>query len=966
MQNLLKYCAAAALLLCGADIWAQTGSISGVVIDDKSREGVVGANIRLLRQSDTTAQIGGLSSDIDGRFKFEQLAADTYQLRISYVGYENMIVQNLRLANNSSYPLDTVRMKESSDFFDDIVVEAVAIRVEVINDTIQYNASAFKVNPDATVEDLVKKMPGITVENGTIKAQGEEVKKVTIDGKEFFGNDANTALKNLPAEVVDKIQVFDRASDQSALSGISDGQEMKALNIKTKSGNLKGNFGRFYAGYGTDNRYSAGGNFNSFQGSRRLSILGMSNNINMQNFGSEDMLGVMTSQMGGGGGGGRGGGWRPNTNESFFTGQQNGISTTHAFGINYADKWGKKMEVSASYFFNYIDNSNLTAINRQYLTPSEGGLSQLYDETTNSGNTNLNHRANLRLEYKPDSMTTLIFAPRASWQDNSAINNFFGINQLSNNQFLNSTNSQTNTDGGAFNLSGNATYSRNFKKPMRNLTIDLTGSSNNQLSQRQQLSENLYVENIDSALLLDQFTKNYSRNSNGNLDISYNEPIGKQGVLSFNYNEGITYATSDKTTRDFDPATNDYNQIDTTLSNDLASIYQTHRPGVRYRYRQGRGAKMNLMFGVNYQYATLLSEQTFPAQPDISRSFNSVLPIAMFRYQFSKTSGIRMFYRTYTSAPTAKQLQNAVDNSNVLLLSAGNPELEQSYSHFLTARYNWTNPKNAHSFFLNFSATLTDKYIGTSTLVAQNDTTLAGGVVLYKGAQLSQNVNLNGYSSVNGNLTYSLPLTPIKCNFTVNVGANYNILPSQINGENNFTRSFGVPMGVFISSNINENIDFTVSYNLTYNTARNQLRPELNTNYLYHNALARANWIFAKNFVLSASGSYMAYTGLADGFNQQYFLLSGKFGYKFLKNRQAEINISVFDALNQNQSISRTVSDIYIQDQSTQVLTRYVMLNFVYTLRTITPPKPNGDRPDGPPRGDRPQGPPPHGMMPPH
>jgi hypothetical protein len=954
MTNFLKYVVFFMCALTAATASAQEGKITGIVIDGNSKEQLSGVIVLLRRQSDTTTQVSGMSSDLDGKFGFSQLKADTYQLRISYLGYQNVVINNLQLAANANYPLDTIRLKEAAEVFGDIVVEAMAVRLEMVGDTVQYNAAAFKVNPDATIEDLIKKMPGITIENGVVKAQGEQIKKVTIDGKEFFGDDASTALKNLPADIVDKIQVYDRASDQAALSGVSDGQETKAINIKTKGGNLKGNFGRFYAGYGTDNRYNAGGNFNSFKGDRRILILGMSNNINLQNFGGEDLLGVLSAQSSGGRGGGRGG-WRGNNNESFSTGQQGGISQTHAFGINYADKWGKKTDVTASYFFNLMNNSNLTELNRNFLTSVEGQLNQIYGENTNSNNSNFNHRASLRLEYKPDTLTTFIFAPRLSWQGNDNNNVFAGLNKLSNNEFLNSTNSETNSNGKAYNISGNTTYSRRFAKPRRSLTIDLTGSYNNQNSERQQLAANIYADNIDSTLLLDQFAKTYSNNSNASVDVSYNEPVGKNSTLTFGYNEGLVYGSSDKKTSDYNPATADYTILDTTLSNNINSIYQTHRPNFRYRYGS-RESKATVMLGLSYQYATISNQQDFPVRPDIFKGFHSVLPIAMYRYQWSKTTSVRIFYRSYTNAPTANQLQNAIDNSNVLFLTAGNPNLKQSFSHFLTGRYNWINPKNAHSFFANAYGTFTNNYIGTSTLVAQNDTTLAAGVVLNKGAQLSQNVNLNGFLSLNGNLMYSLPVTAIKCNLTVSLGTTFTRLPSVVNLENNFTNNSNVNANFTVSSNINENIDFYLTYSPSYNVAQNKLRPELNTTFINHNTSARINWIFAKNFVVSTAVSHLAFTGLADGFNQNFLLLNGSFGYKFLKNRQAEVNITVFDALGQNQSISRTVGDIYIQDQSTQVLTRYVMLNFVYNLRAVKQGGKGDDK-----GGERPQGGSPHG-----
>ena len=261
--------------------------------------------------------------------------------------------------------------------------------------------------------------------NGEVQAQGEKVQRVLVDGKQFFGEDATLALKNLPAEIVDKIEVFDRQSDQAQLTGFDDGNAQKTINIVTRADRNAGKFGKLFAGYGSDNRYMAGGNLNIFGKEKRISIIGLSNNINQQNFASQDLAGVLGSSGGGGGRGGRGGGggggggsWGGGGNGgNFLVGQQNGITNTSAFGLNYTDKWGEKLEVTGSYFFNRSGNANTQATNRETFL-SNG--SQFYKEQTSNANTNLNHRVNFRFEYSPDKNNTIIFSPSVNWQDNQA------------------------------------------------------------------------------------------------------------------------------------------------------------------------------------------------------------------------------------------------------------------------------------------------------------------------------------------------------------------------------------------------------------------------------------------------------------------------------------------------------------------------------------------------------------------
>lgn len=932
------------VMLIPASIYAQKGNISGIIIDKTNDEALIGVNVLLRKQNDTTMQVGGTATDFDGKFKFSNLPKDTYQLRISYVGYETYQVNNLLLQEDMSYPLDTIKLKEASEFFQDIVVEATAIRVEMVGDTLQYNAAAFKVNPDATVEDLIKKMPSISVDaDGTVKAQGEQIKKVTIDGKEFFGDDVSTALKNLPAEIVDKIQLYDRSSDQAALTGFSDGDELKALNIITKTGNIQGQFGRFYAGYGTDNRYNVGGNYNYFKGDRKITVLGMTNNINQQNFGAEDLLGVLSS-MGGGGGGGRGGrggggggGFSPFAADVMFSGGQSGITKTNALGFNYNDKWGQKVTFAGSYFLTYTQNENINTLARTYITRGDQTLTRLYDQVTNSNNDNLSHRANIRLDYKIDSFNSIMFAPRISWQGNDRFQNFFGENKYNTGDFLNSTRTNTTNDGNGYNLSARANYQHRFQKEGRSLFVEGNIAQDNQISRREQLSTNIALDtaDLDSIYYLNQFTKNNSDGLNGNAEITYTEPLGKTGQLQLSFNEAITTSNSDKKTNAYDASTDSYSLLDSTLSSTLQSTYMTHRPTIRYRY-QPRGSKISFMVGASYQYATLKGDQSFPNVVSIDKSFNNVLPSAMVRYEFSKSHSFRIFYRTYTSSPTASQLQDIVDNSNPLFLTAGNPDLKQSYAHSLFGRYNYTNPKNAQSVFVNVRFTATDNYIGNSTVIPANDTIIRNDILLSTGAQLSQNVNLSGYMSLNGNVTYSFPLQVIKSNISLTAGSNYNKMPSLINYEKNFTSNVNTNLGVGIGSNISQNLDFYINYNAGINNAKNQLNPNLNTNYFNQTTSAKLNWIFAKRFVFGTNITHYLYTGMADGYNQNFTLWNASIGYKFLKNNQAEINLTVFDILGQNQSIARSVSDVYIQDQSTTVLTRYFMVNFVYNLRNIT------------------------------
>ncbi|MEJ7610286.1 MAG: carboxypeptidase-like regulatory domain-containing protein [Ferruginibacter sp.] len=355
------------LLSIAAGAVAQTGGIKGSVSDRTDSKAVVASTVSLLKQSDSS-EVSTTITSADGSFAFTSLPADSFIVKINAINYQEYI--SFITVRDTVRTLSPILLDRQNKDLTGVTVIARTPPVVVKGDTAQFSASQFKVNPDATTEDLIKKMPGITVaKDGTVTAQGEQVKKVTIDGKDFFGDDASAALKNLPSEVVDKIQVFDRLSDQARLTGFDDGNSVKAINVVTKAGIKNGRFGRIYAGYGTDERYSAGGNASFFKNNRRISLVGNFNNINQQNFASQDLLGVTSSgnNRGGGGqpGGGQPGGGRFGGGGDFNVGQSAGISRTNAAGLNFSNQYGKKLALSGSYFYNNSRNLNRSVSNTE-------------------------------------------------------------------------------------------------------------------------------------------------------------------------------------------------------------------------------------------------------------------------------------------------------------------------------------------------------------------------------------------------------------------------------------------------------------------------------------------------------------------------------------------------------------------------------------------------------------------------
>lgn len=947
----------------------QEYSLTGNIQDEANNSGLIGVTVVVIPLNDTSQKTGTIT-DIDGNFVFEQnIKPGRYTLKASYIGFANY-KQIITVNNNTN--LGILKMKVLSAKLSGVTITEKQLIAQQSSDTTNYNAGAFKTNPDANAEDLVNKMPGITTEGGTLKANGENVQQVLVDGKPFFGDDPNAAIKNLPAEIIDRIQIFDKLSDQAQLTGFDDGNSQKTLNIITKPGKNNGQFGKLNGGYGfqdgqsNNQLYIGGGNLNYFKGDTRVSIIALTNNINQQNFSSDDLLGVVGTSSGHSrgrsGGSGRGGG---SDASSFLINQQSGITKTNSVGINYSDNWGKKIKVTGSYFFNNTDNVNTTSLARTYLTGADSNLFYKENSTTNAKNTN--HRANLRLEYEIDPNNSIILSPKISIQNNDNSSNLSGNTKAADSSLINSTSNNNTTKNNGYNLTGNFVYRHKFNKRGRTFSINLNSQTSTHNGNGTTYSNSIY-NNVDSTgtpytttSILDQrydlnsVTQTYSANA------TYTEPLTDLSQLMVNYAPSFSNSNSDKET--YNKVGVNYTDRDTFLSNKYTNQYNTHRGGLSYRYNN---KKTMLMARLNYQYAMLDGDQQYPSTFSIKRNFSSVLPQVMFNYRFSRTKNLHIMYRTGTDAPSVSQLQNVFDISNSLLIKTGNQDLKQSYQHTLIFRYGNTNPKTSTNFFALIYANYAQNYIGNETLYPTQNILITedSSVMLNKGSQVTRPINLNGYFSGRSFLTYGLPIRKIKSNLNLTAGINYNRLPGLIKnintyndifstagGTTNISNNYTFNGGVVLSSNISENVDFTISYSGYYNVVKNSIQTLSDNNYYNHIISVKFNWIFLNRFVFNTNVNEQLYSGLAQGYNQSYFLWNAALGYKFLKDKSLDLRISANDILNQNRSITRTVTDTYIEDSYTNVLRRYFMLNLTYTLRRFKDAQPDNNMEPPPDRG---------------
>ena len=913
------------------------------VLSDRNGESLPGATVKVLKPDSSFVQ--GVSSDNAGKFSITLSPNSKYILVFSYLSYQDKY--RVIETKNQLVDLGKIALREDAKTLTEVEIKTLQQRGEQKEDTTAFNANAFKTNPDATAEDLLKKLPGVTSDNSGVKVNGESVQKVLVDGKPFFGDDPNAALKNLPAEIIDKVEVFDKMSDQAQFSGFDDGNQQKTINIVTKKGKNIGQFGKVYGGYGADEsgtpRYNAGAALNSFNATRRISLLLLSNNINQQNFTMSDITGALGNS--GQSGGGRG---RNSAANNLLTSPQNGNSATQSAGLNYSDAWGKKINVSGSYFFNYTDNRSESNTTRSYFT--EDNI--IYKEETNNKNINQNHRVNFRFEYNIDSSNKLIILPTLNFQNNTASSSLLGNTSHLDGVKLNNALTNSKSLNLGYDFSNTILYQHKFKKNGRTVSLNL----DTKLSERDNTGNYYSLYSDTAETLRDQEYKTYSYNKKIAPKLSYTEPLNKNAQIELNYNPSYTEGKSDKSTNDYNQSENTYTDFNATLSNKYINIYETQRGGLSYKYRKD---KLNVSFGVDAQQSTLSGEQTFPYELGIDQSFKNILPSARLNYKLSKTKNLRVYYRSSTDIPELSQLQNVIDISNPLQVKSGNDQLKQSFDNRLGMRFGGFNPATSRNAMLFMNLNYSNNYISNASYILRSDS-LVQGYLVSAGSQLTKPVNVDGFYSVRMFGVYGFPIKSLKSNVNINGGVNYNHTPTIINDFINYSNSYATNAGVFLGSNISEKLDFSIGYNGNYTVVKNTTQTNSDNSYFTHTATFKLNYLF-KNFVFNTDVSNTIYKGLSQNFNQEYYLWNAYVGYKFLKNKSLEAKVSVFDILNQNRSISRTVTGAYTEDNYTSVLRRYAMFTLTYTLKNFksgTAPKTteeNNPFPGGPPPGSHPR-----------
>ena len=909
-------------------------NVTGSVVEQGSDTPIEQATVRLLNVKDS-AMVRGVVSARNGSFTLKNVKKGSYLLHITFIGYDPLY-QPLQITGKKN-PVNVGKLELSDGAIElgEAVVIGKAPEVTVRNDTVEYNADSYKVTEGSVLEDLLKKMPGVEVDSeGKITVNGKEVKKVMVDGKEFFSDDPKVASKNLPAKMIDKLQVLDKKSDMAQMTGFDDGEEETVINLTVKPGMKQGWFGNAYGGYGSKDRYEGNAMVNRFVNNDQITFMGGANNTN--NMGFSDLASTMFSGMGGGGG--RRGGF----------GAGSGITSSGNAGLNFSKEFKPdKLTLGGNTRYSHSDNDARSKSDRQNILP---GDSSSYDNSEAMSRTKSdNFGVDFRLEWKPDTMTQLIFRPSFSLS-HSMNDNFSDATTLDNERDTVNTNKSSNySESNGYNLNASIDFSRKLNNKGRVFSATLSGGNSDSYSDGMNRSDIVYFNQTDALKnsIIDQRSRYDNKGFNYRAYVSWVEPIGHNNFIQATYSISQRKQEALKNVYNQD-ADGIYNVLDSAYSQSYRNNFISQRASLSFKSQR---AKFNYTIGLNLD-PSYSSSENFVGDTTLSKITRKVVnlsPMAQFNYMFDKRTNLRIMYNGRTSQPSMTQLQPVADISDPTNITIGNPDLNPRYTNNVFIRFQQFTPEKQRAF-----------------MIMANGSYIINDIVSYTSYNQETGVKTTTYKNVNGNYSGNVRMmlnTPLKNKkFSINsmTMASFANSNGYINEEKNTNRNLILSErgGIDFRSSY---LDLGVNGNIRYNATSNSLQKENNQNTFNYGAGGYTTIYLPLNFKIESDVNWSTNSGYGDGFKQNEVLWNASASKSFLKNNQGTLRFKIYDILQQRSNISRSITASYIQDSEYNTLGSYFMVHFIYRFSIFKGGATTSDvkTPGRSGRGRGPMGPPP-------
>lgn len=910
-NNLLSFI----LLLCSLQVFSQNIEIQGVVADSLD-EPIIAASIMLTSKADSVLA-GFALTDNKGAYSITNLNAGEYLIQITYMGYKSHVEYVEIKDADETKIIEKIILQSGNTMLEEVLVMEDRIPILIKKDTIEYNAGSFETRPNAVVQDLLKELPGIEIEeDGTIKAQGKEVTKLLVDGEEFFGDDPTVATKNLPAKAVDKVQVYDEQTEEQKLSGLTMGEKEKTINLKLKEDYKKGYFGKAMAGGGTSKRFAGEFNLNRFDKKNQASLISKFNNINNSGFSIQeyaDFMGgfqnMINSESINSGGSFTLNSSIPINNGNTAT---NGNKTTGILGLNYAKNITEKIKINSYYTFNVVDDKLITnSLRNNFISPESTFNTE--EEKRNTSRY-YNNNASVKLSFNIDTTQRIKWDNKLTYSLGKQKNNKFYENSNTARLVTDNGGNQFDAENSSWGLDSKFTYRKRFKPGRTLSTVSNFKYNNSERNNRTEFNNLYYDEDgfVVSEDSLDRIENNISSKINVSQKITYVEPIGKFTRWSNSYLFSYKLNNINNETEDLESgiymAVND-------LSRNFGFATREQKISTRIEYSKG---KYSFSLGSDIQNKTLLIDEVETRL--FEKPYWFVLPNSRIKYKINKNSNVSINYRTNTRIPSFSQLQPTTNNSDPLHIYIGNPNLDPEYSHRISMNYNMFNNFNFNNLFLNASYSITPNAIVSKSEYDE----------LF--VETTQSINDGRKTSTTVGLTYSTPLKFIKSRLKLRLNTRFSQQPFFVNDINALREQFSQSLSTTITNKKKKNIDIKLVYDISYNKSSSSDASQSDVVYINHRISPSLNFQLPKGWSIGTAANYKLYNSSSFSDNIQIILWDAFIEKTLFKNKKGSLRLIAVDLLNQNRGINRSANTFYTLEERTNAIGRFGLLTFSYNL----------------------------------